>query len=72
MKTKIIETYNYVLQVSDEDINTDDYFLIDDCFGKDYAKVIAHKPKNNAPYLDLPLLSDVDIKLLKHTKNKQP
>jgi hypothetical protein len=88
-KFEIIETPDYILAVSDEEIKEGDYCLIDKSemsnelkseifkvdkilnershnlldntsgwrFSKSYSsKIIAYRPKGNAPELDLPLL----------------
>jgi hypothetical protein len=70
MKLQIVETPDYILGVSDEEIKEGDLYL-DDIHTirksitsvkeywearKDYKKIIAYLPKNNAPELDLPLL----------------
>ncbi len=71
-KFKIVETEEYYLAVSDEDINLGDYCYVneDDSIYKSkgnvpsnrfVSKVIAYLPKNNAPELDLPLLPEIII-----------
>jgi len=72
-KFKIIETEDYVLAVSDEEIEK---WYLDDVgtvrkgvtwdkeywsVRKDYKKIIAYKPKNNAFELDLPLLPEIVV-----------
>jgi len=71
-KFKIVETENYVLAVSDKDIKEGDYQLVPmiskvekatkDNIHLSYMcyKIIAYKPKGDAPKLDLPLLPDVE------------
>jgi len=71
MKLQLIETENYVLAVSDEDIDPiKDYVLRDSFIMKPntynlkifseykHKKIIAYQPKDNAPELDLPLLPE--------------
>jgi hypothetical protein len=69
-KFKIVETEEYLLAVSDEEIKEGEYCLADiyasdfygvvlynGAFAKHYfRKIIAYQPKVNAPELDLPLL----------------
>jgi hypothetical protein len=92
MKKELIETPDYILAVSDEEIKPNVYALINGILCKteikegkvasrqlrggaamdicktEYLEIIAYKPKGNAPELDLPLISDVDIESLKQTK----
>ena len=69
MKLQLIETQNYILAVSDEEIKEglylDDTNTIRTSVVSDnqywakrehYKKIIAYKPKDNAFELDLPLL----------------
>ena len=73
MKLQIIETPDYILAVSDEEIEK---WYLDDVgtvrkgvtwdkeywsVRKDYKKIVAYQPKNNAPELDLPLLPEIDV-----------
>jgi hypothetical protein len=76
-KFKIIETPNYILAVSDEEIKQGTYHVASDGWyiektskedlkvvndkNNGYLKAIAYKPKNNAPELDLPLLPEIVI-----------
>ena len=93
MRKELIETPDYILAVSDEEIKVGDWIFCkeDSEIYKYYGrmcgliltqensplgvnpyfcvKIIAYQPKGNAPELDLPLLSDVDIKSLNQTKN---
>jgi hypothetical protein len=72
-KLKIIETPDYILAVSDEDIEK---WYLDDVgtvrkgvtwdkeywsVREDYKKIIAYQPKGNAPELDLPLLPKIVV-----------
>jgi len=71
-KLKIVEISNYILTVSLEKIKEDDYQLIPmlseiqkvtkDNINLSYMgyKIIAHKPKNNAPVLNIPLLPNIE------------
>ncbi len=75
-----IETPDYVLAISDEKINYDDYYVSWETNystepkerfvvyvkstrlnGSNPKKIIAHKPKNNAKELDLPLLPEIVV-----------
>jgi len=70
-KLEIIVTPDYILAVSDEEIKENDYYVTDfkvvrrcdkDSIGLAnyaYDKIIAYKPKGNAPELDLPLLPEM-------------
>lgn len=71
-KFKIIEVSDYILAVSDEEIKKDDWYYsaihnnIFQCthneqYFEGEKRVIAYQPKNNAPELDLPLLSEMII-----------
>ena len=74
-KLQIIETPDYILAVSNEEIKEGEYGLADiiasdfygvviynGAFAKHYfKKIIAYKPKSNAPELDLPLLSEMVV-----------
>ncbi len=80
-KFKLVETEDYLLAVSDEEIEKDDYFYyiwfnadiiqkadsgsnLNNLNAKNpkdnFKKIIAYKPKGNAPELDLPLLPYVE------------
>jgi len=67
-KQIIIETPDYILEVSDEQVKEGNCFLHPDntierasrdLDGRGVRKIIAHKPQNNAPALDLPLISEI-------------
>jgi hypothetical protein len=74
-KFKIVETEEYLLAISDEEIKEGEYCLADiyasdfygvvlynGAFAKHYfRKIIAYQPKNNAPELDLPLLPEIVV-----------
>jgi len=87
MKTRfeIIETPDYILAVSDEEIKENDVYLDDTStlrksitsnkeYWKSrngYKKIIAYQPKGNAPELDLPLLPEwVEDDVEKKTNRK--
>ena len=74
-KLQIVETSDYILAVSDEEIKEGDLYL-DDIHTirksitsvkeywegrKDYKKIIAYLPKNNASELNLPLLPQIVV-----------
>jgi hypothetical protein len=76
-KLQIIETPDYTLAVSDEEIKESNWyenngvlFISDNIFdegnnpnqNKNNRLVIAYKPKANARELDLPLLPEIDVK----------
>jgi hypothetical protein len=78
-KFRIVETEEYTLAVSDEEIKLKDWYVHNQSpkglrvwqdntqfIPMDAKKIIAYKPKGNAPELDLPLLPDVedDVKKL--------
>jgi hypothetical protein len=65
-KLQIIETSDYVLAVSDEEIKEGDWFynpfinqIQIHCNSDRCRKIIAYLPKGNAPELDLPLLPEM-------------
>jgi hypothetical protein len=69
-KYKIIETPDYILAVSDEEIKEDDWFWKPDMnmvFKAEYTpytgckKIIAYQPKGNEHELDLPLLPEIVV-----------
>jgi len=77
VKFKIIETPDYILAVSDEEIKESDYLYFwngqsgtihklkenqssDNMYGSG-LKIIAYRPKNDAPELDLPLLPEMIV-----------
>jgi hypothetical protein len=81
-KFKLVEMEDYLLAVSDEEIEKDDYFYYiwfnTDIIQKadsgsnlnnlnaknpkdNFKKIIAYKPKGNAPELDLPLLPEIVV-----------
>jgi hypothetical protein len=74
-KFEIIETDTYILAVSDEEIKSYYTYYYDfmtekvvkymadsSCKYKEYEKkIIAYRPKNNAPELDLPLLPEIAV-----------
>jgi hypothetical protein len=71
-KFKIIETADYILAVSDEEIIKGDFVILTnneiieaeegDGSPKRKCKIIAYQPKENAPELDLPLLPEIVVK----------
>jgi len=73
MKLQIVETPDYILAVSDEEIKGDDYQLVPMISKIEKAtkenihlsymcyKIIAYQPKGNAAELDLPLLPELTI-----------
>jgi hypothetical protein len=76
-KLQIIETTDYILAVSDEEIKAGDYLYFwngqsgiihklkenqsADNMYGSGLKIIAYQPKNNAPELDLPLLPEISV-----------
>jgi hypothetical protein len=70
-KFEIIETPDYILAVSDEEIKFKDYITDkykvwqwkdnSSLLGRNKKKIIAYQPKGNAPELDLPLLPEMII-----------
>jgi hypothetical protein len=72
-KLKIVETEDYILALSDEEIKEGDYQLVPMLSEVEKAtkenihlsymcyKIIAYQPKNNAPELDLPLLPQLIV-----------
>ena len=73
-KLKIIETDQYVLVVSDEEIKLKDWYVHNQSpkglrvwqdntqfIPMDAKKIIAYQPKNNAPELDLTLLPEMNV-----------
>jgi hypothetical protein len=67
-KLQIIETPDYILAVSDKEIQTGYYYNdLDKALRKGYvqqsyhASVVAYQPKGNSPQLDLPLLPELVI-----------
>jgi hypothetical protein len=76
-KLQIVETVNYVLAVSDEEIRKGNYMLshsqtvcqagnstlvnMTSIEGTKCKLIVAHQPKGNAPELDLPLLPEIVI-----------
>jgi hypothetical protein len=73
MKLQIIETEQYILAVSDEEIKEGDYQLVPMLSKVEkatkenihlsymYYKIIAYQPKGNVPELDLPLLPEIVV-----------
>jgi len=75
MKLQLIETSDYILAVSDEEIKEGDWhyannnsleeglynFLLEPEDMANCKKIISYKPKGNAPELDLPLLSEMVV-----------
>jgi hypothetical protein len=74
MKLQIIETPDYILVVSDEEIKLKDWYVHNQLskglriwqdntqfIPMDAKKIIAHLPKGNAPELDLPLLPEMVV-----------
>ena len=73
MKLQIIETPDYILAVSDEEIKEGGkYLLIPEnqiktadrdlpINSREWVQVIAYQPKGNAPELDLPLLPEIVV-----------
>ncbi len=71
-KLETIETTEYTLVVSEEGVKEGDFIYNEErypsiiqCVGKgslrDWKKIIAYKPKGNAPELDLPLLPEMVV-----------
>jgi hypothetical protein len=76
MKLQIVETSDYILALSDEEIKKGDWYLTftnnvvmgcpRKCEDSNWnfshcKKIVAHLPKNNSPELDLPLLPEIVV-----------